>query len=120
MFNETQYTASAFRWGENAAVKYRLRPIQDATEVLSDAYRTRYDEIIQERGSRCLEEALALVVGQATRALDFNLEIQFADLDILQPRLPRRRRANRLEEPGIAWPSSRYLLKTHGWGVAGL
>lgn len=81
VFNEIQYTASAFRWGEQSAVKYRLRPIQDAASVLPESHRDHYDSIIQDRGSRCLEEALALVVDAATSPLNFNLEIQFADPD---------------------------------------
>ena len=79
VFNEVQYSASAFRWGEHAAVKYRLRPTQDAADVLPDTHRERYESIIQARGTRCLEEALALVLDAATAPLDFNLEIQFAD-----------------------------------------
>ena len=81
VLNEVQYTASAFRWGETAAVKYRLRPIQDAVSALPDDHRERYEEILQSRGSRCLEEALSLVVETANHHLEFNLEIQFSDPD---------------------------------------
>ena len=76
---ETQYTASAFAWGTERAVKYRLRPDSEPRSYLSDDGLKAYETQLSEKGPRCLEDRIKLIFGHATQALSFQLEVQFSD-----------------------------------------
>ena len=65
---ETQYTASAYAWGTDRAVKYRLRPTRDPKGYLEDAGLKAYEAQLSDKGPRCLEDRIKLVFEHAGQA----------------------------------------------------
>lgn len=77
--DETQFTASAFAWGYDRAVKYRLRPLQKAAHCVPDDHQEEYQRLGDERGPQFLETRITTVFQTTTQPLHFALEVQFAD-----------------------------------------